>query len=328
MDQRMSIEVAAGATAKSDPAADAIGGFAGVAVPFGRAHHLAMGASHERVFKEGSDGSASELFAAVSLRGAATHGFGGAKLGVVELGGDGLGTMQRRPSTAPAAFGGLRRAVGDHVELGIDGELNAVWREAPRTILEGGHSDSVTSHLWAFGFDRRLVVDSGAQVRRLRLRPEQMGDASSSQLFAWGGVDYAVWRDFGSRAAGEVLDDNLLQPTFFASAVVASYRHYEVFSTSNAAFSDRMAIADRASIDEASLTVRRAGLAGRLAIEARTGLGYDWARELWLARGGLSLWIAAGSDSRLSLTIDLARESAGALEGERLSGGMTYHVDL
>ena len=109
---------------------------------------------------------------------------------------------------------------------------------------------------------------------------------------------------------------------------MASYRHYESFSSSNAAFTDRLAISERASIDEASLTVRRAAFSGRLALEGRTGLGYDWARELWLARGGLSLWIAASADSRISLTFDLAKESAQAIEGQRLSGGMTYHVDL
>lgn len=319
MAQRMSIEVAAGATAKSDPAADSVGAFTGAALPFGRAHHIAMGAAHERVFNEGGDGSMSELFAAVSLRSAGTQVVGGARLGM-------LGGM--RASSEPGAFGGIRYTLGDHIELGFDGELNTLWRETPRAVLEGGYNDSATAHLWGFAAGRRLVLDSGAQVRRLHLSSEQMADASSTQVFAWGGADYAIWRDFSAQAVGEVLDDTLLQPTFLASSIVASYRHYESFSSSNAAFTDRLAIAERASIDEASLTVRRAAFAGRLALEARTGLGYDWARELWLARGGLSLWIAAGADSRFSLTFDLAKESAQAIEGQRLSGGMTYHVDL
>ncbi len=317
--QRMSIEVAAGATAKSDPAADAVGVFTGVALPFGRAHHVAIGAAHERLLEAGADGSATELFAALSMRGVTTQLIGGARLGVI----DGM----QPSSTKPGAFAQLRHALGQHIALGMDGEINTVWRETPRALLEGGASDSATAHLWAFGANRRIVLDSGAQVRRVHLGSEDM-DASSTQLFAWGGADYAVWRDFSTQATGELLDDTLLQPTYLASSMVASYRHYEAFSRSTAAFADRLAIAERASIDEASLTVRHAVLAGRLAVEARTGLGYDWARELWLARGGLSLWIAAGSASRISLTLDLAKESARAIEGERLSGGMAYHVDL
>lgn len=319
MAQRMSIEVAAGATAKSDPAAGAVGAFTGVALPFGRAHHLAMGAAHERVFKEGEEATASELFVAVSMRDTATQVVGGARMGMTD--------SVHGTSTKPGAFAVLRHALGRHLQLGADAELDAVWRETPSATLLGGSSDSATAHVWGFGAGRRIVVDSGAQVRRLHLGSEQM-EASSTQLFVWGGADLAVWRDFSAQAAGEVLDETLLQPAFLASSVVVSYRHYETYSSSTAMFSERLTLAERASIDEASLTVRRAALAGRLAIEARTGLGYDWARELWLARGGLSLWIAAGSASRISLTFDLAKESAHAIEGKRLSGGMAYHVDL
>lgn len=328
MDQRMSIEVAAGAIARSDPAASAMGGFTGVALPFGKSHHAAIGASFERISTDAGKGALSELFGALSLRGAATRATGGARIALLDLDGIGVTAMSSGRSTAPGAFGTVRRRVGDHVELGLDGEINTMWREAPRALLDGGRIDAVTSHLWVSGFEHRLVVDAGAQLRRARLRSDGNDDRSSFQLFAWAGADYLVWQDFSKQAAGEVLDESLLQPTFLASSIVSSYRHYESFTSSTPEFMERMTLAERASIDEASVTIRRAMVDGRLAIEGRTGAGYDWARALWLARAGLSLWIATGSDSRLSLTVDLAKESARALEGERFTGGMTYHVDL
>jgi hypothetical protein len=328
LDQRMSIEIAGGAIAKSDPAASVLGGFTGVAIPFGRAHHAAVGASFERVTTDGGDGAVSEVFGALSLRGTATRATGGVKLGIIDPDGGVATAMSSGRSMSPGAFGGVRRTLGGHLELGVDAELNTIWHDAPRAVLQGARVDSVTSHLWASGFDHRLVLDTGVQLQRVRLRSGATDEPSSSQVFAWGGADFLAWRDFSRQAAGEVLDEELLQPTYLASSVVTSYRHYESFTSSTPAFMQHMVIAERASIDEASLTIRRAMLDGRLAVDARTGLGYDWARQLWIARGGLSLWIATGSDSRLSLTLDLAKESARALEGQRLNGGMTYHVDL
>jgi tetratricopeptide (TPR) repeat protein len=329
MDQRMSIEVAAGALARTDPGADGIGGFTGVAVPFGRAHHLAFGAWHELVSKDGRGGSASELVAALSLQGVTARAVAGAKLGLLTFSGAAADAMSSRSSTSPSVFGGARASgLGGHVEAALEGEINGLWRESPLAELEGGRIDSVTAHLWANGFGHHLVVETGTQLRRLRLMSEASGAPRGSQALAWAGIDCELWRDFSSQAAGELLDDDLLQPTSRASSLVASLRHYELFATTNEAFSQRMSLADRASIDQASLAAHDVVLDGRLALELRTGLGYDWARRLVVASGGLSAWIATGASSRLSLTFEIAKEAASAFAGERLSGGMTYHVDL
>lgn len=328
MARRMSIEVAASAVAKSDTGANAIGGSAGVAVPFGRAHHVAVGAWRELVSNGSRDGSAGELFGAVAMNGGATSMTAGIELGIIDFT-SGTDAMWSRTSTAPAAFGSLRRSLLDrHVEVGLDGELNAVWRETPLVELEGGRVDSVTAHVWANGFDHRLVIDTGAQLRGLRFLADGMGDPSASQVRAWAGADWQLWGDASKQAAGEILDEDLLRPSFLASSVVASYRHHEVFGSTNPAFMQRLVLSDRASIDEASLAVRVALREGRLAIATHGGLGYDRARAIWIASGNASIWIAAGASSRLAVTFGVATEGDFVISGKRLAGGMTYHVDL
>src|SRR5690606_14808583 len=130
------------------------------------------------------------------------------------------------------------------------------------------------------------------------------------------------------QAAGQILDDELLRPTFLATSVVASYRHYEAFGTANMAFADRLVLAERASIDEASVTARLALREGKLALRGRGALGRDWARELWLASGAISLWLAIGASSRLAIDVGVATEGDFAMSGKRMAGGMSYHVDL
>ena len=328
LDQRMAIEIAGGAVAKSDPGANALGASAGVAIPFGRAHHLALGVWQERVSKAGRDGSAGEVFAGVALRGVATSAVAGARLGAIDFSRAGADPMTHS-STAPSAFGQVRATtLGGHVELGVDGDLNAVWRETPTAEIEGGHVDAVTAHVWGNALSRQLVIDTGSQLRRLHLAAEDAGDPTATQLFVWGGLDWAPWRDFSRQAAGEIFDDNLLQPTSLASSVTTSYRHYEVGSRWNTAFGERLGMTSRTTVDQASLILRGAILDGRIAVELRGGLGYDWSRAVWIDSAASALWLATGVRSRLTLTIDYAKESAHPVPGERLFGGMTYHVDL
>lgn len=324
MDRRMSLEVAAGVAAKSDPGAASFAGFTGVALPFGRAHQVTIGAWHERASKDEREGSGSELSAAVSFRGRTTQAFAGAKLGVIET------TMDPGPARMlPGGFGSVRTKLLDgHVQLGVDGELGSVWRETPRAVLEGGSVDSVTTHVWGVLASNRLVIDTGVQLRRLQLDDRMGGEPSAAQALMWTGADFALWTNFSREAAGETLDDDLLRPTYLADSLVLGYRHYELRASSNAAFDARMSMADRASIDEVSVVARKALLRGRVAFEARAGAGRDWLRDLYLARGGLSLWLASSSRARFSLSLDLAKESTRALTGERRAGWMTYHVDL
>jgi tetratricopeptide (TPR) repeat protein len=61
VDRRMSVELAAGAIGRADPSATGYAGFAGFAVPVGRASQWSVGALHEYVLSDGKDSYASEL---------------------------------------------------------------------------------------------------------------------------------------------------------------------------------------------------------------------------------------------------------------------------
>ncbi len=326
--QRMAIEIGGSAIARTDVGASSIGAAVGVAVPFGRAHHIAVSTWRDFVSNDSRTGSTGEVSGAIALNGAATTGIAGVKLGVIDFTSR-VDSMWSRTASKPAAFGSVRRTLFDrHVEVGIDGELNEVWRDAPLVELEGGTVDSVTGHVWANAVGHRLVIDTGAQLRGMQFMAEGMGDPSALQAHVWAGADWQLWGDASKQAAGEILDDDLLRPTFLASSVIASYRHHEVFASTNAAFTARLALPDHASVDEAALALRGALRDGQLAVELHGGLAYDRTRQLWIASGNAALWIATGGSSRLSLTFDLASEGDFALSGKRLSGGTTYHVDL
>ncbi len=327
LSQRMSIELAAGAIARTDSGVTALGGSTGIAVPFGSAHHVAVGAWRESISHEARDGSANELFGLVALNGVATSATAGFELSLSEVPrDDGTGT---RRSTAPAASAGVRHAMFDgHLELGIEGELNALWRETPLVELEGGRVDSLTAHVWVNAFEHRLVVEGGAQARRLRFVPDDMDEPRAAQLLAWAGADWQLWGDASRQAAGEILDDDLRRPTFLASSVVASYRHYEALGTTNAAFMQRLALADHTSTDQLSLAIRMAVSDGRLAFDVHGGVAHDHARDVWIESGSFALWVATGASSRLALSFDIATEGDFAIGGQRISGGASYHVDL
>ena len=331
LEGRLSPEIAAGMAAKSDPGAVSVSLFTGVAVPFGRAHHVAISGWHELATHDGRTGYGGELSGAIVVNGRVTHGIAGVTLGLIQFSNapgstdDGANHSHMRPG---AFASGGATVLDGHLQVTVDGELRSVWRETPRAILEGGSVDGVTTHLFGVGLGHRLVTDTGVQLRRLQLEETMGGTPTARQALAWTGADLALWTNFSSEAAGESLDDNLQHPTYLADSAVISYRHYEMWGDTDPMFSARMSLADRASIDDVSFIARKALLRGRLAIEARAGGGRDWVRELYLTRAGASIWIAAGSRSRLTLSFDVAKESTGALTGERRSGWMTYHVDL
>ncbi len=328
MDGRMSNEVAVAFAAKSDPGADSIAAYVGTAVPFGRAHHFSLGGWHELASNGDRQGYGGELAGAFVLHGRTTQVIAGAKVGVYQFTYADL-SAENHSRMQPGAFGSVATKLLDgHVELKIDAELGSVWRETPRAVLEGGSVDSTTAHVFGVLFGRRLVTDSGVQLRRLELDPTMTGTPNATQALVWTGADLVLWTDFSSQATGESLDDDLLRPTFLADSAVLSYRHYELWGESNEMFVNRMSMANRASIDELSFVARKAIFSGRIAAELHVGGGRDWVRELFLSRAGGSLWIAPTTRSRLSVSVDLAKESARALEGARRSGWMTYHVDL
>jgi hypothetical protein len=204
-----------------------------------------------------------------------------------------------------------------------------LWRETPRAVFEAGRNYSAAGHVYVTALGQRLVIDSGALARQLRLIADQ--DPSmphANQLLAWTGADMRVWSNFAKQARGEILDDELHQATFAADSAVVSYRHYELFGDTDPMFASRLALAERAQIDEVSFTLRKVVARGAVALEARGGFGRDWARELWLDRGGFAIWFSPTSASRLSLAFEFARESVQTLVGERRTGTVNYHVDL
>jgi tetratricopeptide (TPR) repeat protein len=327
VEHRMSVEVAAGAIGRSDPSATGIGGFVGAALPFGRASHLAMTVTHEYATSGARDVQSSEVRVAAVLRAAAATAILGTKAGVVNVAAD--ETMQGdRSLFALAPFLAANTGpIAGHVTLAAEGEIGGLWRETPRAVFEAGRSDSIAGHLYISGLRRRLVVDSGVLARKLRLTADE-GTPRATQLLAWGGADVLVWSDFARQVRGEILDDELQHSTFSADSFVLGYRHYELIGDTDEMFASRLALADRASIDEASFTLRKVLARGAAAVEARGGFGRDWARELWMGRGALAVWISPTVGSRLSLSFELARESVHALVGERRTGWVNYHVDL
>jgi tetratricopeptide (TPR) repeat protein len=320
MDGRMSVEVGAGGVGRTDPIASSYGGYTGLAVPFGPAHHISILAWQDRVFVGSRAASAGEVLAAMTLRGLDAELTAGATAGM--LAGDGMTERPLAGVTASASSGMLF----SHLKLTVDGQLNSVWHETPAVELLGGSVDAATAHVYVVTVDNRVIFDSGEQLRQLRLTG--MATPTSNESLTWTGVDFVAWRDFSHEASGQILDDNLLRSTYAADSAVISYRHYEMFDHSDQMFGALLAISPRASIDEVSATARKVIAHGRIAAEARGGVGHDWIRELAIAHGGASLWLAPSRNSRLSLSFDIAKESTGTFQGERRVGWVTYHVDL
>jgi tetratricopeptide (TPR) repeat protein len=313
VDQRMSIEIGAGSIGRSDPVADSIGAFTGIALPYGRAHHLALVAWGEHVTSGARTASIGDVRAATTL-----HGGGGeATVGVH------AGRIASGPIGGVSASA-LSAAWLGHVKAGVDGELHGVWRDAPFAELLGGRVDAITAHLYLTALDDRVVVDTGAQGRAFQLA----GDASARQGLAWAGADVVVWRDFSHEASGQILDDDLQRAATAADAAVLGYRHYEVVDRADAMFDAMIALAPRASVDEVSATARKVVASGRVAGELRGGLGHDWVTARQIARAGASLWIAPSRGSRLALGFDIAKESVQMFVGVRRTGWVSYHVDL
>lgn len=317
VDRRMSVELAAGAIGRSDPSATGYAGFAGFAVPVGRASQWSVGAMHEYVLSNGKDGYASELRGTFMYRARDASLYAGAKLGLA----DGV--------FAPGGLAGASTGLlAGHVTLTIDGEAHTVWRETPRAVFEGGRVDGATSHMFVSLANQKVIVDSGVQMRRLTLSPEMTGTPDAQQLLAWTGADVIAWTNYAHEARGEILDDDLLHPTYAADSAVISYRHYELAGRTDPMFQSRLSLSDRASMDELSATFRKVLLNGVVAVDARAGFGRDWVRELYMGRGGVAIWVSPTSRSRLSFSFELARESVHAFTGERRTGWMNYHVDL
>jgi tetratricopeptide (TPR) repeat protein len=328
MTGRTSVELAASVETRSDPQTTSLGEQVGIAVPFGSAHHVALSAWRERLTARDTPagGWAGELAAAMALHGRRADAIAGGKLGVRDLR-TGDGSPDRGASWS--GFADLRGRPSRHLELSLDAEVNALWRETPSNLLDGGHTTGATVHAYAIALGSRLIIDSGAQGRRLVL-PGLVGgpDPTASQVLGWTGLDAVLWVDHEHALGGEILDDGMRWPAQLASALVAGYRHFELWSDAQPEFTRRIAVASRASIDVGTLTARKVFAGGRLGVELRSLLGWDHAREVAISRIGGSLLVTPTRSSRISLSLDLGVESPTGFRGQTRTGWVSYHADL
>jgi tetratricopeptide (TPR) repeat protein len=328
MSQRTSIELVAAAQGRSDPQATSLHEQVGIAVPFGSAHHLALGAWRESLAGKGTsrDGVAGELWAATALHHRLGDVIAGGALGLRDLGAED-GSTDRGASWS--GFAHLRGRPARRLELSLDAELDALWRETPRSLLEGGRVTGATVHVYGIALSNRWIVDSGVQIRRLVL-PGLAGGAAptTSQLLGWTGVDAVLWAAFDHALEGEILDDSMLWPAYLADSVVASYRHFELWSDSQPEFLRRLSMVERASIDEGLLTARKTFARSRLGAELRGVLGWDRSREAAISRIGASLLATPTRSSHISVSFDLGVESPSGFREQVRTGSVSYHADL
>ena len=205
-------------------------------------------------------------------------------------------------------------------------DVNVPWRESASTVREGGTVDQLSTAVYVAPIPGRVLLSVGAQARRLGLAatdamPE---DVHALQLFGVGGVDVTLTSDYSRAMKSQVLDGEMLLPVPFATAVVASYRHYEM--TEDDPFGMRLYLVERSQIDEGSL-YSRAVFYGLLGVEARGGIGYDWARELYTWRAGGSVLLSPASATRLTVDYDVTTERGTSIAGKRHIGMVVLHVD-
>lgn len=222
----------------------------------------------------------------------------------------------------------LRIGTGRRIQAHARADFNMPWREAANTIREGGRYDGITAHVYALPLGHRVILDAGVQARRMELDTSMTApdlQASGHQTLLFAGVDYVVRVDPSQIARGEILDEEMLWPTYLADAVLLHYRHYEGFTEDD--FGSRLVLSPRNRIDELGATARHT-IEGAFGAELRAGAGYDFARELSMWRAGGALLLSPSYSTRFTLSYDVANESTEAFVGRRHAGWLTFHADL
>ena len=214
------------------------------------------------------------------------------------------------------------------LDVNLHADYNEQWADAPVTIHEGGTQTGLTGHVFLFPPSRIVLVDTGAQVRRLSIDPLVPGDASptAQQTLLFAGIDFNLWASPTRIVQGEVLDDRMVRRVYLTDAGVLAYRHYELFTGLEPTF--RIGLAPRASADNATLAIRKALPGGRMGFDAHGGGGYDNQRQRVLTQAGGAFVFAVSWWSRITLSYDMARETSTGIPGTLQVGWLTYHADI
>lgn len=324
---RTALEVAAPLLAMSDPDARSSGLQAGVSIPFGAQHHVTLlGRTLEAEARIGPAASRSTVIGVTLARLPGTR--------VWWMAGPRVHIASRRGEAGnESTFGGAvagRAVLGPSVEADASAEWEGGWDESAATTLHGGRASAAEGRVYAHGFARRLILQAGARTRRLTVLAGPLDEERpEARQHLWvAGADFVAWRDPRYGLQGEMLDDALLTPAVLTSALTFGYRHYDVTSTSDPAFTTRIALAPRARVDEASVSGMLASAGGRVGIDVRAGLGRDAARGARLWRAGAGLHWAPTAMTRITLQLERAMDLAAGFSGERREGRLSLHVDL
>jgi tetratricopeptide (TPR) repeat protein len=333
LEGRTSVEVATPIQTMTDPDATAARTQAGAAVPIGRVGHVALSAARASAeAREGPVSATDDLLAAsVVLR----HPSGaslvaGPRYHAVSLQ---EGTLE---DDAVGGVLAVQGPLGRWLSADLSGTLRGPWDEAAVAILHGGRTDGAQAHLYANLCNRRLLLQAGAQERRLSILvpeagaidPEAAIRPSATQSLWLAGADVVLWRKPFAASRGELLDDALVAPAAFPAAIVAGYRHYDVTTDTTPEFAGVIGLAPRGVVDEISASVGLATSRNRFGIELRGGIGRDSERDARLSRFGGSLIWTPAPPVRLSLGYEEASDLATGLTGRRSAGTFSIHVDL
>ncbi|HET6149991.1 MAG TPA: tetratricopeptide repeat protein [Polyangia bacterium] len=330
---RTTPEVAGGFVGRSDPQASALRAQVGGALPFGQRHSLMLLAWRDdsRGGFPSATGSVTGMSAGAQLAtrsGTSLVLAGDVRYGSAEVASNGV-VLSDRQIWRAGAQAEVDSTLGSHAQVNLHTDYNEQWAESPVTIQEGGVSTGLTGHLYLFPRSRRVLLDAGTQLRRLGLAPrDEERTPTANQALFFAGADAVLWASPTRLLRGEALDERLVRRTYLNDAGVLSYRHYQLFTDSEPEFGSRIALAPRAAIDNLSMVIRKAMAGGRVGLDLHGGGGYDSQRERVLSQAGAAVLIAPSWSSRLSLSYDMARETATGLSGTLHTGWVSYHVDL
>lgn len=320
LESLLAIEAGAGASLRNDPSGTITGYHGGVSVPLGARLRVAASGRREQtsggiaMFQQDlSVASALGMYQTkrgdrLAVRGTAW----GSGLDAANLG-------------ASASF---RSRNARYLQVHLDADANTPWRESSSTIREGGTVDSVDARLYSAPLVDWVVLSVGGQIRRLGLTPIGLAsDTHGYQQFGSLGIDVIPFSIPSRQARSHVFDEDMTWSSPFATALVLSYRHYEL--SSDNPFMGRVDLIERSSTDEVSSIVRHVlDPSGVMAVELGGGVGYDRERSVRQWRASTRLLLSATTNSRLAFDVGVASESATGLSGQRSSGSVVLHVDF